>query len=68
MVQMLAALYPTKKQLKQAIGQPLHYEETSIFGLQYLDDGLLTVVGPSPTQRKWYAQITMIDGKIRKVT
>ena len=65
---MLGALYPTKKALKEAIGQPLRHEETSIFGIEYLDDGLLTVVGPSPLQRKFFAQVTMKNGVIHKVT
>ena len=65
---MLAARYPTKKELKEAIGQPLQYEETSLFGTEYRTDGKLTVVGPSPYLRKWYATIVMVDGKISKVS
>lgn len=64
---MLGALYPTKKQLKASVGKPLRYEETSIFGPEYTDNGKFCVVGPSPYQRKWYAQVTMKDGKIEKV-
>ena len=65
---MMAASYPTKKALKEAIGQPLHYVETSLFGFEYLDNGHFCVVGPSPYQRKWFAEVTMKDGKISKVT
>ena len=64
---MMAASYPTKKALKAAIGQPLRYVETSLFGAEYRPDGVLTVVGPSPTERKWYAQVTMADGRIKSV-
>lgn len=65
---MMAALYPTKKALKESIGQPLKYQETSFFGNEYKDNGKFAVVGPSPTLRKWYAEVTMLDGKIHKVT
>lgn len=65
---MLAASYPTKKALKEALGQRLKYVETGMFGAEYRPDGCLTVVGPSPTVRKWYAQVEMAEGKIVKVS
>ena len=65
---MMGANYKTKKSLKENIGQELRYEETSIFGNEYKADGTFCVVGPSPRQRKWYASVTMIGGKIAKVT
>jgi hypothetical protein len=65
---MLAASYATKKALKEAIGQRLKHVETSAFGAEYKPDGVLTVVGPSPYVRKWYANVTMKDGLIHKVT
>ena len=65
---MMAAHYPTKKVLKASIGQLLRYEETSFFGSEYKPNGKFVVVGPSPTQRKWFAEITMRDGLIIKVT
>lgn len=64
---MMGALYKTKKDLKAAIGQPLRYEETSLFGAEYRDNGTFCVVGPSPRERKWFAEVTMVDGKISKV-
>jgi hypothetical protein len=64
---MMAALYKTKKELKAAVGQPLKYQETSVFGPEYRPNGKLTVVGPSPYVRKWYATVDMRDGKIAKV-
>lgn len=64
---MMGASYPSKKALKESIGQPLRYVETSFFGNEYKADGTFTVVGPSPTVRKWYATVTMVGGKISKV-
>ena len=64
----LGAQYITKKELKAAIGSPLRYVETSFFGPEYKDDGVLTVVGPDPyTARNWFARVTMGDGLIVKV-
>jgi len=65
---MMAANYPFKKSLKEAIGQPLRYTETSIFGAEYLDNGTFAVVGPGAYDRKWYAKVTMKDGLIDKVS
>ncbi len=65
---MMGANYKTKKALKEAVGQELSYTETSMFGAEYVDDGKFCVVGPSPYQRKWFAEVTMKDGKILKVT
>lgn len=64
---MMGARYPTKKALKASVGQPLRYEETSIFGPEYKANGTFCVVGPSPYQRKWYAEVTMENGLIRRV-
>lgn len=65
---MMAANYPTKKALKASVGQELSYTETSMFGPEYRENGKFAVVGPSPYQRKWFAQVTMVDGKIAKVS
>ena len=65
---MMGALYKTKKDLKAAIGKPLNYEETSLFAAEYRETGKFCVVGPSPLQRKWYAEVTMENGLIRKVS
>lgn len=64
---MMAARYPTKKALKESIGQKLKYQETSVFGPEYKSNGTFAVVGPSPYERKWYAEVTMQDGLITKV-
>ena len=64
---MLGAIYKTKKELKAAVGQPLHYEETSMFGEEYRPNGRFCVVGPSPRERKWFAEVTMENGLIKSV-
>lgn len=64
---MMGAYYKTKKELKSAIGQPLRYEETSFFGPEYKENGSFSVVGPSPSQRNWFARVTMENGIITKV-
>ena len=65
---MLGALYKTKKALRESVGQSLLYKETSIFGPEYQATGTFAVVGPSPYQRKWFAEVTMRAGLIAKVT
>lgn len=60
--------YKTKKALKDAIGQPLRYTETSMFGAEYKSTGTFAVVGPSAYERKWYASVTIHEDKIVKVT
>lgn len=64
---MLAFLYPTKKALKENIGKPLRYQETSMFGNEYREDSWLTGVGPSAYERRWYANVLVQDGEIAKV-
>jgi hypothetical protein len=64
---MLVALYKTKKALKESIGKPLHYQETSTFGYEYKPNGKFAMVGPGAYDRKWYAQVTVKDGLIQKV-
>lgn len=65
---MMGASYPTKKALKENIGNELRYIETSMFGAEYRDNGTFCVVGPSPNVRKWYASVTMKDGRISRVS
>jgi hypothetical protein len=63
----MACNYPSKKALKEAIGKPLKYTETSMFGAEYRADGKFCAVGPSPYERKFFAEITMENGLISKV-
>lgn len=64
---MMGANYKTKKELKAAIGKELRHVETSMFGAEFKSNGTFCVVGPSPYERKWFAEVTMKDGKIYKV-
>ena len=67
----LIAQYPSKKELKANIGKPLRYLETSVFGPEYRDNGTLTVANrPHITHlgREFFAQVTLKDGLIVKVT
>jgi hypothetical protein len=67
----LIARYASKKLLKEAVGQRLKYEETSMFGAEYRDNGELTVCNrPHITGmgREFFAQVTMKDGLILKVS
>ena len=64
----MAASYRTKKALKESVGEELNYVETSMFGPEFKANGKFCVVGPSPYQRKWFAQVTMVDGLIAKVS
>lgn len=66
---MLGAAYPTKKACKECIGQEPKFIETSMFGNEYHGDGTYAVVGPDPERnRKWYAEVTVQNGVIKKVT
>lgn len=64
---MMAASYKYKKDLKAAVGETLKYVETSFFGQEYRADGTFCVVGPSPHERRWFAKVTMREGRIAKV-
>ena len=64
---MLGATYKSKKDLKAAIGKPLRYVETSMFGSEFKENGKFAVVGPSPYERKWYAEVSMENGIIKGV-
>lgn len=68
---MLILNYASKKALKEKIGQPLDYTETSFFGPEYRPDGSLTGSNrPSITGikgREFFARVTMREGLIFKV-
>jgi hypothetical protein len=59
--------FDTKKQLKEAVGTVPHFIETSFFGAEYTGDGRYAVVGPHPTVRNWFAELTIVDGLIAGV-
>ena len=60
--------YKHKKDLKESIGKPLGYEETSMFGSEYKENGTFCVVGPSPRVRNWFAEVTIENNLIKKVS
>ncbi len=62
--------YPSKKVLKENIGKPLDYIETSLFGEEYRPDGKLVGANrPHITKqgREFFAEVTMRGGLIAKV-
>jgi len=62
--------YPSKKILKENIGNRLRYIETSIFGPEYRSNGTLTGANrPHITGkgREFFANVTMQDDLIIKV-
>lgn len=66
----LIVKYPSKKMLKEEVGKPLKYIETSMFGPEYSPNGMLTVANrPHITGlgREFFAQVYMKDGLIEKV-
>ena len=67
---MLIFNYPTKKVLRENIGKPLRYIETSMFGAEYRDNGQLTGCNrPHITghKREFFANVIMENGLIAKV-
>ena len=66
----MVVVYSSKKELKENIGKPLKYIETSLFGPEYRDNGMLTVANrPHITKmgREFFAQVYMENGIILKV-
>jgi len=67
---MLLTGYKSKKELKECIGKPLEYQETSIFGDEYKANG--SFLGARRPHllgggREFFAKITMKDNLIAKV-
>ena len=66
----LVVKYPSKKVLKENVGKPLRFIETSLFGPEYSPNGTLTVANrPHITGlgREFFANVTMANGLIAKV-
>jgi hypothetical protein len=62
--------YSSKKELKERVGKPLDYIETSIFGPEYVTNGVLTGANrPHITGkgREFFANVTMLNGLIKAV-
>lgn len=67
---MLLFVYPSKKDMKAHIGQRLRYEETSLFGIEYIADGVIVGANrPHMTGmgREFFAEVTMQAGLIKAV-
>lgn len=67
---MIVLNYASKKDLKASIGKPLRYIETSIFGPEYKDNGMLTGANrPHITGkgREFFANVMMENGLIKSV-
>tara|TARA_R110000824_G_scaffold3543_2_gene16922 strand:- start:267 stop:473 length:207 start_codon:yes stop_codon:yes gene_type:complete len=67
---MIVFNYKSRKVLKENIGRPLNYIETSVFGNEYVSNGMLTGANrPHITGigREFIATVSMKDGKIFKV-
>jgi hypothetical protein len=67
---MLVFNYDSKKTLKESIGKPLRYIETSMFGAEYRENGTLTGANrPHITGRgrEFFANVVMADGLIKAV-
>ena len=66
----MIAVYPSRKILKEQIGKPLNYIETSFFGEEYKPNGTFVVANrPHITNigREFFATVTMENGLIKKV-
>jgi len=66
----LVVKYPSKKVLKENVGNRLRYIETSIFGPEYKSNGMLVVANrPHITGmgREFFAQVLMENDLIVKV-
>lgn len=67
---MMIVFYKSKKALRESIGKPLLYRETSIHGPEYTPDGTFVAANrPHITGlgREFFAEITMRNGLIHSV-
>jgi|TARA_B100000768_G_C10961806_1_gene242023 hypothetical protein len=68
---MIVFNYKSKKELKENVGNSLKFIETSLFGNEYVSNGTMTGANrPHITGigREFFAQVTMKDNLIYKVT
>lgn len=65
---MLIVYYPSKKALRECVGQPLNYKETSMFGDEFKRNGTFAASNRPALSgvkgREFFASITMQDGLI----
>jgi hypothetical protein len=68
---MLILNYKSKKELKENIGKRLRYQETSLFGNEYIETGVMTGSNrPMLTGikgREFFANVTMENNLIKGV-
>jgi hypothetical protein len=67
---MIVFAYPSKKVLKESVGQHLKFIETSMFGPEYKSDGVLTGANrPHITGmgKEFFANVTMENSLIKAV-
>lgn len=59
-----------KKDLKVLVGEKILHklQNTSLFGNEIKATGKFPVVGPGAYERKWYASLTLVDGRLIKVS
>ena len=72
---MMFVHYASKKALKEQIGKPLRFTETSLFGSEYSPNGSFVASNRPGTNpqcpagaREFFAEIEMRDGLIYKVS
>jgi len=63
--------YKSKKELKEQVGRPLDYTETSMFEPEYKPDGVIVGSNRSHTTnnegREFFAEVTLKNNLIKKV-
>lgn len=67
---MLVFVYKSKKEMRENVGKPLKYIETSMFGPEYVRDGVMVGANrPHITRigREFFAKVTLVNGLISKV-
>ncbi len=65
---MLVGHYRTKDELQHAIGEPLHYHPDNVLVNEYRPFGIVAVRGARRTaEPTWYAEVTLVDGRIVRV-
>ena len=67
---MMLLNYTSKKELKASIGKTLNYQETSMFGPEYKENGTFTGARRPHLQgggREFFASVTMLNGLIKSV-
>ena len=68
MTAFLSSYFKTKKALKEMKGKQIGYViDPSPFEFKTLDNFKGAIVGPSDTERNWYAQIVVENGILKSI-